>query len=286
MKESPPRKSAVSRAVRRFVRVPLREAKRRLMIRLGKMFASDKNDSPAFVCKGKDVSVLLPSRGRPDALRAALRNLAETCEKPERVEILVRLDDDDAAALAVRDSLAAECAPVDLRIIVGPRGGGYRTFHNFVNELCAVARGDFLFLYNDDSRIETRGWDRQTAAERENLCVLNPATPENPSRNIFPLAHRKVVEILGRFSPIPFCDAWVQDVADAAGVHREMPLFVIRHLRDEMADATFAETSAAQQYAQDTYRSAASAFRRGRDAGILARHVARCGRKLEIRESE
>ena len=278
-------KAPVSDAFARAVRFPLRKLRNRLLLRIGSaLTADDDNFSPEFVSRGIAVSVLLPSRGRPDSLRAALRNIPGTCENPGRVEILLRLDDDDSATLAVRDSLAAECAPVRLRIAVGLRGAGYAAFHLFVNELAGMADGDFLLLHNDDSRIETRGWDALAAARRGRLAVLNPATP-NSRLNIFPMAHRKVFELLGHFSLNPHCDSWMESVARRAEIQDDFPGMTMRHIRDEMRDRTFAETSAA--YATTLPSFASRESRRGRwaDAIRLHRYVARHGRKLAVRES-
>ncbi len=59
----------------------------------------------------------------------------------------------------------------------------------------------------------------------------------------------------------------------------------VRHIRDEMQDQTFVETSTAYAVTRPTLQSRESRRGRWRDAIRLHHQVARHGRDLEIRES-
>lgn len=117
-------------------------------------------------------SVLIPSRARLERLRKTVRSVRETSDA-ERVEILVRFDDDDLASLAGRTELEAD----GVRVVVGPRGAGYGDLAVYYRELSALARGAWIWIMNDDACVAgcirgrsptdltaARGWDDQLAA--------------------------------------------------------------------------------------------------------------------------
>jgi len=195
--------------------------------------------SPQFEAGGKLVSVLLPSRGRPQGLFHAVSSLITRCNDPKSIEILLRLDDDDAES-----QKAVECMnrvfgdTVKIRCITGPRGGGYRDFHIFVEELCAVARGDFLLLFNDDTVMDTEGWDMKFAHFRNEFCVLRLDTSQNCHDNPFPAVHRKIHQVIGHFSKHAYCDAWMERISRRARILRSCHVRVTHKQQYENPDAT------------------------------------------------
>ncbi len=234
-----------------------------------------------LVSHGIGVSLLLPSRGRVEMLKNTLQNIANTCENdPSKVEVLIRLDEDDDESLTARESFYAACSPVDLKIIVGPRGEGYRNFHVFVNELAAVARGDFLMLFNDDARFLSRNWPSAIQGWRNQLVVLrfNTCTSEN----IFPAAHRKIFEILGHYSLDTHSDSWIESVAGQLFMQRDEMSIEIDHIRgtEEARDQTYAETSAAYSITHPVFVKKKDL--RKKDVLRLAGHIVKHGRSLNI----
>ena len=179
--------------------------------------------SPQFEGKGKLVSVLLPSRGRPQGLLHAVSSLIAKCDNPSCVEILIRLDDDDDSgtqdAAGWLQSVFLETTAIE--VITGPRRGGYGSLHEFVDEMCAVAHGDFLFLFNDDLTMDTQGWDTEIARFRDEFCVLSWRISPNPfAKNLFPVVHRKVHQVIGHFSKCCICDTWMENISRRAGIER------------------------------------------------------------------
>lgn len=180
--------------------------------------------SPQFQCGGKLASVLLPSRGRPVGLFNAVSSLIARCDNPESMEILIRLDDDDhesQKAVESMDSVFGDT--VAIRTIIGPRGTGYTDLHKFVEQLCAVARGDFLVLFNDDTLMDTNSWDAELSRFRNELCVLRlhcPIPRECSHLTGFPAVHRKLHQIIGHFSLSCWNDAYIQHISRGAGIER------------------------------------------------------------------
>ena len=167
---------------------------------------------------------MVPSRGRPGPLRRTLANVRDTASHPERVEILVRLDDDDTPSLGIKDSLHAECAPCSLRVLVGPRGKGYADMHRFFNEMAAQAKGDYVMVFSDDGRFVTSNWLQAIEERRHRLSVLHfPAIFMQINKetlgwypgqivNPFPLMHRKLVQLAGRLSDHWAIDSWAHNL--------------------------------------------------------------------------
>jgi hypothetical protein len=221
---SPPQKPAHKRAVSRFIRDPLRRLRKGALLTLARIRLRTMAQTAGYLDRGKLVSVLLPSRGRPLMLKETVANLVGKSEDPARIEILIRLDDDDEKSRKAAPALLAEYGEA-IKILTGPRGRGYAGMHHFINELCAEARGDFLFLFNDDARMETENWCRELVALRDQICVLKPRT-NYTAENPFPIVHRKIRDIIGHFAAGPYCDKWAEVISQAAGIEKEPDIFV------------------------------------------------------------
>ncbi len=169
------------------------------------------------------ISVLLPSRHRPESLRESVASLLDLAQEPGRVEVLVAADPDDPATKQAVISVAARCW-------VAPERFGYHRFHEYINRLADLAQGDWLFLWNDDARMLTEGWD---ARIREAPAgVLWPRHNDSPFLNVFPVVHRRFVELTGHFSLSNHADSWVQDVAQAAGIHHRIDVEALHDRHD------------------------------------------------------
>lgn len=185
------------------------------------------------------ISVLLPSRGRPKDLEEAIDSLySHSAYRDGVVEVLVRLDRDDPEL----DSYT------DLRqmaeFVIGERGRGYPDMHVYVNELAALAKGDWLFLFNDDARMRTVDWDRKILeGEWPEICVLRPN--QGDAGNLFPIVSRKFYETLGYFSLSPHNDSWVESISRYLDIEYAIEGMWVDHLRDTYTDQTHTESQAA-----------------------------------------
>jgi hypothetical protein len=97
-----------------------------------------------------DLSILLPTRGRTAAVGRMLRSVLETAVHPERIELVLTADFDDAetrafehAGLAIQKVHGAPCY----------LGEAYR-------RCWAASRGKMLLLATDSLVFATFGWDR------------------------------------------------------------------------------------------------------------------------------
>ena len=97
------------------------------------------------------ISLLLPTRGRPELAQRALDSIAKTTETLSAVEVIVCVDEDDPASHALDHS------DVIVKRIIVPRQnmGAY-------NAICLQnSSGSISIAINDDMVIRTQGWDQK-----------------------------------------------------------------------------------------------------------------------------
>ncbi|WP_298264582.1 glycosyltransferase family 2 protein [Acidocella sp.] len=137
------------------------------------------------------ISLLLPTRKRPELARRFLRSVLTTAQYPESVEIILYADEDDA------ESHDLDCTGLTILRIIGPRQsmGGYNT------ACLAQASGDIIALMNDDVVIRTTGWDealRQLDALVPDKVYLIYGNDMFKGKTLctFPILSRRTCEIL------------------------------------------------------------------------------------------
>lgn len=153
------------------------------------------------------ISVMIPSRGRPEGLKNSIKSLLATATG--NVEIIVRLDSDDPHT----------DLPPGITLMTGPRHG-YRYLHRYYNEMAQCAKGQWLMLWNDDAVMTEKGWDREIGQQPEEMSVLNISG----AFNIFPVVHRSLYEVLGHISLQAHSDTWLQSIARETGIEKHVPL--------------------------------------------------------------
>jgi hypothetical protein len=142
------------------------------------------------------ISLLLPTRNRPDRLRRFLTSASTNAADPSQVEAVIYVDDDDRATGDVSG------LGIDVVTIVGPR-----TTMGHVNSACiAKARGDILMLVNDDVFVRSREWD--TALRRlhdgfpDHVYLAYPDDLLKRERvSTFPIFSRAVAKSIEQPSP-------------------------------------------------------------------------------------
>lgn len=180
------------------------------------------------------LSLIVPTRGRPAQLRAFLDSVAATAAHPNRLEVVLVVDEDDPASHTVTHS------KLEVRHVIVPPG---LTMGSLNAAGYGAARGDYLMLLNDDVTARTRGWDHTVqkclrrfpdpfvlvhvndTLIREHLCV-------------FPIVSRAFCELAGSICPREYVryriDDHIEDAFNllaAVGVRRTvyLPDVVFEH---------------------------------------------------------
>jgi glycosyltransferase involved in cell wall biosynthesis len=197
----------------------------------------------------KQISLLLPTRGRAKLAERFLRSVVAQSTHPELVEVVLCVDEDDLESHQIASS------DLILRPIVVPRQtmGAY-------NAICLEhATGQITIAVNDDVVIRTRGWDdrvRALDARYPDGIYLGYGNDlfKGPGLCTFPILSRETCERLAEPYPAiykgAFLDVQLMDIFNRLK-HRGHDRFaydkdlIFEHLHyrtnPEAFDATYAE---------------------------------------------
>jgi glycosyltransferase involved in cell wall biosynthesis len=219
------------------------------------------------------ISMLLPTRGRPALARRFFQSVLQTTSRPDRVEIILYVDEDDV------DSHRLDSPGLNITRIVGPR----RSMGDYNSVCLKRARGDIIVLANDDMMIRTPGWDDKIAAVHAGFAdgvYLAYANDLFMSRRraTFPILSRRFCDVLG--DPFPsayrgsFIDTHLFDIfkrLQHAGLDRIRYLddVVFEHLHYRTGKAEYDETYRRRGRFEDDFTFIALADARSRDAKRL-----------------
>jgi len=159
------------------------------------------------------ISICLPTRGRFDLLKGSIESLLNNANDPNNFELLLGIDEDDLETLQKAKQFSEQNKNLNIRYSISERYG-YKELHKYLNDLCKISKGELIFLWNDDARIDTKNWDlkiKKYSEENEKMLFLflNNVRPQNMNWN-FPLVNRRVCETLGFFSCTPHNDTFYE----------------------------------------------------------------------------
>ena len=180
------------------------------------------------------IAVLLPTRGRTDALSRSVKGLINRAVTPDRVQLMLGFDEDDVKGLEHFDS--------DLRPWLDEKGisytamsfepVGYGRLNEYVNELAKNSSADWLFFWNDDALMETTGWDREIDKHTGEFKILAVRTHRDHPYSIFPIVPRAWLDLLGYVSPHQISDAWLSQQAYCLDIMERIEVYVTHDRHD------------------------------------------------------
>lgn len=218
------------------------------------------------------ISVLCPTRGRPELLQRSLGSLLYQADHSELVEVLIATDRDDPTVLDTYERISG----AGVRVTEFPARLGYKRLHEYVNALAATARGRWLLNWNDDAVMQTDGWDSVIMAQEPGVLWLG-SNETQTGCNIFPAWPRAWTDAMGHVSLSPHCDTWMQEVGSLVGRQWEVPVRVTHdnpRLTGRPEDLTYRESLAGQRSAE-FYAEPMAAARRT-DAEAVRACLAQC----------
>ena len=89
------------------------------------------------------ISLLLPTRGRKEKCLRFLDSLANTAARPEKIEIVLRVDEDDTESHNISHD------HLHTKMIIGPR----QTMGQYNTDCLHKSSGAIIFLVNDDPQM-------------------------------------------------------------------------------------------------------------------------------------
>jgi hypothetical protein len=180
------------------------------------------------------ISLLVPSRGRPDDCLAMWQSAIATADDPLRLELVLYLDDDDPALPAYQAWIRSGDHS-RVKDLAGPRIVLSETW----NRCWDVAAGEIGWHGNDDVRFRSDGWDRiiRNAFERFNdrIVLVHGRDGIHDARMAtLGFLHRARTDVVGCFVPPYFSsdynDTWNTQVADMIGRRVFCPDVYTEHL--------------------------------------------------------
>jgi len=214
-------------------------------------------------------SILIPSRGRPKEFFNACDALLTLAHKPDRVEIIGRIDSDDPAEVQY---------PVTSRIhiLVGPRYLGYAENHRLIEAAASHSVGSYLMQYVDTAQMITPEWDRiyEEEIQGNNICVVASHVIDDDGKPLFPwsfpLIPRKLYELAGEFclGKNPSVDRCWEAFAQEMDCGIYTPVHIIHREKrgTKNEDRTAAETQPFYTELQNNWEARSIEFR------IIAKH--------------
>jgi glycosyl transferase/beta-hydroxylase protein BlmF len=194
------------------------------------------------------ISVLVPSRGRPVPLMQMAVSALQTATHQRRIEIVVRLDEDDAENYRPRIHEGH-----GVRYLVGPRA----LLSECWNECAAVAKGEILMHGGDDIVFATPGWDQQVRQafaaipDRIGLVYGDDLSTNFPDLATHGFLHRRWVDTVGYFLPPLFScdwnDVWISEVAQRIGRAVALGDVVIEHQHHSFGKRTRDQTDSERE---------------------------------------
>lgn len=166
------------------------------------------------------ISLLLPTRQRPRQLEEFYQTAMQLADRPNKVEVVVYIDDDDSGYDDMR-----------LPRLIKLRGER-KTISKCWNDCHEAANGEIFGHMGDDIRFRTPGWDtkvRDAFAEYPDRIVFVYGDDGNgeSERNEFGthgFIHRNWTDVVGYFVPpyyeSDYNDTHLNDLAKGVGRHR------------------------------------------------------------------
>jgi len=200
------------------------------------------------------ISLLCPSRGRPNDMERLIKSVAATATKPSRVEILLYIDDDDPEKF---NYLVAH-----KNLTIDPEVGQLLNVDMLVDEplttplinniLADRAQGDVLLIANDDQVFVDKNWDVRIDEEAAKYpddiyCMWFNDGRYQEKICTFPILSRKWVDTLGYIEPFLFehfnCDLWTWQIGQMIDRLHYIPDILVEHLHPDTGKAEADETT-------------------------------------------
>jgi hypothetical protein len=192
------------------------------------------------------VSVLLPTRERPQLVHRSVQSLLSHSKVPSAIEIIVAYDEDDMASAEYFNSNKwhdlIKSFGASSKELLCPKWG-YQGLHHYYTAMARQAQGQWFLIWNDDATILTPEWDQYVQQNANFIGMLHMGTENFKSAlTLFPLIPRVWLELFGEISQHQLNDSWIQDICHAADAVCGIPVSVFHDRYDVTGnnlDATY-----------------------------------------------
>jgi len=189
------------------------------------------------------ISILLPTRGRTDALKRSLDSLFDTAHDVSGLELMLGMDDDDQSTRAwIESNLLPDLDHRGVSYsVLEFQPLGYARLNEYVNGLARHSQGDWFFFWNDDAVMLSQDWDQIIRQKMQEFCCIRIPTHNQHPYAIFPIVPRAWLDICGYLSDHQLSDAWISQISYMLDVVVNVEVEVI-HDRFDLTGANKDET--------------------------------------------
>lgn len=182
------------------------------------------------------ISLLVPTRGRPDNVERLVSSVLTTADDPSNIEFVFYVDNDD-------DSYGDLLKPH--QVIRGDR----IVLSQMWNLCQMVARGPFFYHAGDDLIFRTPGWDTELLAafdQYEDKIIFahgrDGSAHDNSGFGTHGVIHKNWIDAVGYFVPPYFSsdynDTWLNEVSDMIGRHVRLS-YLTEHMHPAFGKAVW-----------------------------------------------
>lgn len=184
------------------------------------------------------ISLLLPTRGRPDNVRRLATSARETASGD--VELIFYVDEDDPSSFEVVDEHGDQ-------VIRGPRV----VLSEMWNRCAELATHDVMMHCGDDIIFRTAAWDERILGEFDRfpdkiVFVHGEDGIQHANIGTHGFLHRRWVDAVGYFVPPYFSsdynDLWLSEVADTLNRRVYLPDVYTEHMHPVAGKAPLDQT--------------------------------------------
>ena len=212
------------------------------------------------------ISILTPTRNRPNNCDRFIKSLYETTQYTGTLELLFYVDSDDPAKDIYKE-IEERWQNNFWRIefVIGEPMSVSKSW----NIIAEKSLGDIMIMGNDDLIYKTVRWDSKLMArllELDNPYYLSWFNDGiNGNRHCaFPVITREWYETLGYFSPgifnFGYNDTWVYDIAKRVGKLNYMNEILVEHLHFSVGKSDMDDT-----YARNRTQEKGNLYRKDRE---------------------
>ena len=182
------------------------------------------------------IAVLLPTRGRTQALDRSLIGMLEKASDLDSIQVLLGLDTDDTVGIEhfqnllqpKLDAMGINYTAMTFEPL------GYSRLHDYVNTLAHASSADWMFFWNDDAVMDSEGWDIEIERYTGQFKLLAVHTHRDHPYSIFPIVPRAWLDVIGHLSLHSMNDAWLSQNAYCVDIFERINV----HVTHDRADLT------------------------------------------------
>lgn len=161
------------------------------------------------------VAVLLPTRARTDALTRSVTSIIDLADDVDKIQFIFGFDNDDSIGL---DHFTNVIQPIlDTKNVsyeaIAFDSMGYAGLNRYYNHMAQHADADWLFVWNDDAVMNTKGWDAVIASYTGQFRLLKVHTHLDHPYSIFPIVPKSWFDTFKHLSRHQMIDAELSQMA-------------------------------------------------------------------------